>query len=92
MKVQLVRIAVCPNSSVAFDRLTSALTTLGHDVVPVDDILVESPDQIPAAGYSGSPNILVVDRVLFPTDVRTDPLSCRVYTTPGGPARVPNVA
>ena len=92
MKVQLVRIADCPNSSVAFYRLTSALSTLGHEEVPVDDILVETPDQIPAAGYSGSPTILVDDRDLFPTDERTDQLSCRLYATPDGPAGVPTGA
>ena len=45
-----------------------------------------------AAGFAGSPTILVDGRDLFPQSVEgTGGLACRVYWTPGDPAGTPRV-
>ncbi len=80
----------CPNWRVADDHLH----TLAREYpdVTVDHHRVETPDEAERVGFRGSPTILINGVDPFATE--SDPvggLSCRVYTTPDGPAGSPTL-
>ena len=80
----------CPNWTVAEDRLTQALLTVGRGDITLERRKVETPAAARAGGLTGSPTIRIDDRDPFPTDEPVG-LSCRVYPTPDGLSGLPTV-
>ena len=91
MTVNLVYSSDCPNWTVADDRLREALALLGRDDVRVEYQLLTTPEQAEAAGFRGSPTVLVDGRDPFAESDAPPGLSCRVFRTEAGLAGVPTV-
>ena len=91
MRVELFYLDGCPNWTVAEDRLTEALLTVGRDDITLERNKVDSPAAARAAGFSGSPTIRIDDRDPFAADDGQVGLSCRVYPTPDGLSGSPTV-
>jgi hypothetical protein len=89
--VRLLYFPDCPNWQVADERLREALARAGRDDVPVQHHLVTFPEQAEAAGFRGSPTVLVNGRDPFADPAAPAGLSCRVYTTKAGLAGTPTV-
>jgi hypothetical protein len=66
VEVRIVYFDGCPSWRTANERLREALTQAGHADAPVGLIRVESEAEAAAAGFAGSPTILVNGRDLFP--------------------------
>ena len=81
----------CPSWRTADERLREALTQAGHADTPVSLIQVESAAEAAAAGFAGSPTILVDGRDLFPAAAVPDGLACRLYSTSAGMAGSPTI-
>ena len=68
-----------------WERLRQGLDRLGRADVPISGVRVETAEDAMAAGFAGSPTILVDGRDLFPQSIEwTGGLGCRLYWTPGG--------
>lgn len=91
MRIELLHIADCPNWAETGRRLRLALAATGHDEVPIDYRLLETPEEAAAVPFAGSPTITVDGTDLFPVAARIDDLACRVYSTPAGLAGLPTV-
>ncbi|MDJ1370772.1 hypothetical protein [Gulosibacter molinativorax] len=89
-RVQVVHIRDCPNTQVATERMRSALEAVGMGETPVETVLVETPEQVAAVTFAGSPTILVDDEDLFPTGATSRDLACRVYVSETGMAGAPS--
>jgi hypothetical protein len=81
----------CPNWQVADERLRQALGLAGRDDVHVERRLVVTPDQAEAAGFRGSPTVLINGRDPFAEPDAPAGLSCRVYGTAPGLTGAPTV-
>ncbi|WP_313280617.1 hypothetical protein [Timonella senegalensis] len=91
MRVQLLHIDDCPNTSDAEARTRSALDALGLTDVRVELVTIRSEAEAESTRFGGSPTILVDGNDLFPTtSVRS--LACRVYVTERGFAGSPTQA
>ncbi len=88
MNVTLLYFEGCPNWTVADARLTALSDELE---VTVERLLVETPEEAEAAGFRGSPTILVEGRDPFATGDEPAGLACRIYQTPEGPQGAPTV-
>ena len=91
MDVTLLFFDGCPNWQVTDERLQEALTLAGVDDVRVEHRLVETPEQAEAAGFRGSPTVLVNGRDPFADPDAPVGLSCRVYGTATGFTGAPTV-
>jgi hypothetical protein len=89
--IRLVYFEGCPSWQVAHQRLVKALTRAGHADTPVTLVRVGSHAEATAAGFAGSPTILIDGRDLFPGAAIPDGLACRLYPTITGPAGSPTV-
>lgn len=85
-RVRLVYFDACPNWSTADRRLRTLAEELGFEL---ELRPVSSPDEVESAGLRGSPTILVDGRDPFAAAGAPLSLSCRVYSTPAGPAGSP---
>ncbi|MGX5697662.1 hypothetical protein ACWKWP_15805 [Agromyces soli] len=90
MKVQVVHIDACPNWVEAGDRVRSALDGAGLAEVPVEFVLLRTPEEAAEVEFAGSPTILVDGADVFPSGGRTTDLACRVYFTEAGLAGLPS--
>jgi hypothetical protein len=81
----------CPNWQVADGRLREALTRAGRDDVRVQHRQITTPEQAEAAGFLGSPTVLIGGRDPFADPDTPVGLSCRVYRTEAGLAGAPTV-
>ncbi len=88
MNVTLLYFEGCPNWTVADARLAALSDELE---VTVERRLVETPEEAEAAGFRGSPTILVEGRDPFATGDEPAGLACRIYQTPEGPQGAPTV-
>jgi len=80
----------CPNWQIARTRLRQVLDRLGRADVPIKGVRVETEHEAMAAGFAGSPTILIDGRDLFPQSTQwTGDLACRLYWTPAGSVGVP---
>ncbi|WP_285601343.1 thioredoxin family protein [Kineosporia sp. NBRC 101731] len=84
MLIQVVYFEGCPNWQITHRRLLTALEATGHAGVTVDLVAVGSPEAAAAAGFAGSPTVLVDGRDLFPDAAPVTELACRVYRSPQG--------
>jgi hypothetical protein len=87
MDVELVYFDGCPHWETAAGRLRQVAGEVG---VPVRHRRVREDDDL--AGFGGSPTILIDGHDPFPRTGPVDGLSCRLYTTPEGPAGSPTLA
>jgi hypothetical protein len=81
----------CPNWRVADERLRKALALVGRDGVRVQHRLVASAEQAEAAGFRGSPTVLVNGQDPFAEAGAPAGLSCRVFRTDAGLTGAPTV-
>jgi hypothetical protein len=88
VNVTLLYFEGCPNWTVAEVRLTALSEALD---LTVERRLVETPEEAEAAGFRGSPTILVEGRDPFATGDEPAGLACRIYQTPDGPQGAPTV-
>jgi hypothetical protein len=80
----------CQKWQLARKRLRQGLDRLGLADVWIGEVTVETADEAAAAGFAGSPTILIDGRDLFPTStVWAGGLACRLYRTPTGSDGVP---
>lgn len=90
MKVQLLYFDGCPHWTVMEERLRGALKVSGN-AVTIERCLVETQEAADAYRFAGSPSILLDGRDPFPSTSGGFGLTCRVYSTPEGPAGVPTM-
>ncbi|MDE0805038.1 MAG: thioredoxin family protein [Acidimicrobiales bacterium] len=88
MRIELQYFDDCPNWKVAHERLVSLAEGVGAEVVLRQ---VTTPEAAEAAGFRGSPTILVDGRDPFAIGDESFGLACRVFQTPHGPAGSPTV-
>ena len=91
VNVTLLYIDGCPNWRVADERLQEALTLSGRDDVRVQHRLVTTAEQAEAAGFRGSPTVLVNGQDPFADPDAPAGLSCRVFRTEAGLTGAPSV-
>lgn len=91
MDVALLYFHGCPNWRVAGDRLREALVRAGRADVQVEHRTVATPEEARAAGFRGSPTVLVDGRDPFADPDSPVGVSCRVYRTEEGLAGAPTV-
>ena len=92
MEVRLVYFDSCPNWQLAWKRLRQVLDRLDRPEVSINGMQVETVDEASAAGFAGSPTILVDGRDLFPRSTEwSGGLACRLYRTRAGSVGVPGV-
>ena len=84
MRVELQYFDGCPNWTVADERLTEALRTVGHDDVSVERRRVETVEEAEELGFLGSPTIRIDGTDPFASGSEQVGLACRVYATPAG--------
>lgn len=92
MTVTLLYFPDCPNWRLADERLREALARAGRDDLRVQHRLVTTAEQAEAAGFRGSPTVLVNGRDPFADPNAPVGLSCRVFRTEAGLAGAPTVA
>lgn len=81
----------CPSWQEAGRRMRLALEQAGKVDVAIAFVAVATQAEAAAAGFRGSPTILVDGADLFPGMPEPSGLSCRVYATAGGVAGVPGL-
>jgi len=86
--VELLYFDGCPNWEAADRRLLELAPELGFRL---RHRLVTGPEDAEAAGFRGSPTILVNGRDPFAEDAVAVGLSCRLYRTADGPAGSPTI-
>ena len=92
MEVRLVYFEGCPSWQLARTRLRQGLDRLGRADVSISEVRVETADEATAAGFAGSPTILINGRDLFPRSTAwAGGLACRLYRSPTGSTGVPRV-
>jgi hypothetical protein len=91
MDVTLLYFDGCPNSQEADERLREALARAGRDDVRVQHRLVTTAEQAEAAGFRGSPTVLVNGQDPFADLDAPVGLSCRLFRTEAGLAGAPSV-
>lgn len=89
MRVELLYFDGCPNWTVADERLTEALRTVGRGDVSVERRLVETVEEAEELGFIGSPTIRIDGTDPFASGTEEVGLACRVYATPTGLAGSP---
>jgi hypothetical protein len=91
MVVTLMYFEGCPNWQVADERLQDALARAGRQDVRVERRLIGTPEEAAAAGFRGSPTVLIDGRDPFADPDTPVGLACRVYRTEAGLAGSPTV-
>ena len=81
----------CPNWELADERVRAALSQLGLTATDVAHELVDTPEKAAAAGFRGSPTILVNGRDPFIVSASPVGLYCRLFTTPDGLVGSPTI-
>lgn len=81
----------CPNWQVTDERIREALARAGRDDVRVQHRLVTTAEQAEAAGFRGSPTVLIDGRDPFAEPDAPAGLSCRVFRTEAGLTAAPTV-
>jgi len=90
--VTLLYFPDCPHWRLAEERLQEALALAGRDDVRVEHRVIDTPEHASAAGFRGSPTVLIDGRELFGDTELPVGLTCRVYQTADGLVGAPPVA
>jgi hypothetical protein len=81
----------CPNWRVTDARLRQALALAGRHDARVAHRPVTTPEEAEAAGFRGSPTVLIDGRDPFAEPDAPVGLSCRIFRTEAGPGGAPSV-
>lgn len=84
ISIEVVHIDECPNWAETAEDLRGVLAELGRDDLAVDVRCVTTGSEALAAGFAGSPTILLDGDDPFPHGEPTGELACRVYLTEAG--------
>jgi hypothetical protein len=87
-QVTLLYFDGCPNWQLADRRLAELAAEHGLDV---EHRQLETPEEADAAGFRGSPTVLIDGVDPFATGDEPTGLACRVYATEDGPQGSPSV-
>jgi hypothetical protein len=91
LPVSLLYLDGCPNWQVTDERLREALDRVGHPDMPIEYLMVTTPDQVEELRFRGSPTVLIHGRDPFLDREAPMGLSCRIYDTEDGLAGSPTV-
>jgi hypothetical protein len=91
MDITLLYFDGCPNWTLARDRLEAAVRRAGLDERSLRYRDVATPEEAEAAGFLGSPTILIDGRDPFGGQSAPVGFACRLYPTPAGPEGAPTV-
>ncbi len=91
MRITLSYFEGCPNWQVAYERLTQALSTTGHEDLVIELVRVTSEEEAVTLGFAGSPSIYIDGVDLFAQETPRSGLSCRLYWTPEGAGGAPSL-
>ncbi len=91
MEITLQHFEECPNWRVAEERLRGVLAETRRADVDVRLHAVATPNEAEAAGFRGSPTILIDGRDPFADPDAPVGLACRVYRTDRGAEGAPSV-
>ena len=89
MEITLLYFDGCPNWKIADERLAQLASE--RPDVHVTRHLVETADEAERLAFHGSPSILVDGVDPFAAPGAAVGLTCRLYTTPDGPAGAPSL-
>lgn len=89
VEVTLLYFEGCPSWKTVDHRLRALADELGFDLAYQR---VETPEAAEQWRFHGSPTVLIDGRDVFATGDEPVGLSCRIYSTPQGPAGAPTVA
>ena len=84
ISIEVVHIDDCPNWAETAEDLRRVLAELGRDDLAVVVRRVTTGSEALAAGFAGSPTILLDGDDPFPHGEPTGELACRVYLTEAG--------
>ncbi|KQV26804.1 alkylmercury lyase [Yonghaparkia sp. Soil809] len=84
MTIEVVHIDECPNWAETAEDLRAVLSELGRADLAVVVRRVTTGNEALAAGFAGSPTILLDGDDPFPHGEPTGELACRVYLTEAG--------
>ena len=90
VRVQLLYSDDCPNWTVTEERLRHALQVVGVPVT-IERYLVDTQEAADRLQFQGSPSILIDGRDPFRLASGSFGLTCRIYSTPDGPAGSPKL-
>jgi len=90
-EVRLVYFEECPNWRLADSRLKEALVAAGADPGRVIYQQVTTAEEAEAAGFSGSPTILIDGTDPFPRPDGPMGLACRLYRSAAGREPAPTI-
>lgn len=88
MKLELLYFDDCPNWKVAAERLDTVAARRG---LVVERRLVTTAEEAEESRFRGSPTILVDGHDPFASGSEPFGLTCRLYSTPDGPAGSPTI-
>jgi hypothetical protein len=91
MDCELRTIPGCPNSGPALELFRETLASAGKDVHCLTVREISSENEAQALHFHGSPSFIAEGRDLFPAET-APALSCRLYRTGHGMARLPSAA
>lgn len=83
MRLQILSVPDCPNTSLLDGRLTEAIATLGLDLA-VEHVTVADEAHARASGMNGSPTLLLDGVDPFAAPGVEPSVSCRLYPADGG--------
>ena len=92
VRVELLVVPDCPNQAAAGDLVRGLLDGMGLTETQVPVRVITSEVEAARRGFTGSPTILIDGADPFAERGAIPGMACRVYTTPGGLAGVPDSA
>lgn len=88
MEVRLQYFEGCPHWHTLEDRLKALEGEIAFDLVHE---IVDTPEKAERTRFVGSPTVLIDGRDPFAEPGAPVGLSCRIFTTPDGPAGTPTI-
>ncbi|HVA08653.1 MAG TPA: thioredoxin family protein [Acidimicrobiales bacterium] len=90
MKVELLFFYGCPNWTITQERLQTALDHVGVSA-EIEHCRVDSEEEAIRQQFAGSPSIRINGKDPFHSPSAAFGLTCRIYSTPDGPAGAPTL-
>jgi hypothetical protein len=92
VELELLVVPNCPNEAEAITAIQAAALQSGVGEVTVRTTVIDSDEQARAHGFAGSPTFLIDGVDPFAEPGAPIGMTCRIYSTKGGPAGVPDLA
>ncbi|MBS2964614.1 hypothetical protein KGA66_16275 [Actinocrinis puniceicyclus] len=92
MRIELLLVPDCPNGGKAAGRLRLALDEVGLSDATFTTRVIATQAEAQAAGFGGSPTILIDGRDPFAPPGAVPALACRLYRTEHGTDTAPDLA